>query len=316
MISTSQLCNRRKIKTVDLNTPMLVPSFSSKGFPEIGWVWGGLKGYLTDTALVSSYDIYYDHLGPELEATNLLFVDSGGYEARKDHDLSEIYNVEYHPQSWDREKHLEALEKLKTFSPLVLISFDELNNQNDLSAQVEVAKALFTNFPEATTDFLIKPKNSNYLDINEITAYIQLMYEFDLIGVTEKELGDSLASRLQNVADLRMALTEAGLETPIHIFGCLDPISMWLFYLCGADVFDGLSWLRFSFYQGLPIYRNSWAALTDQAKTPDHELFLLGCLHSIKTHKGDLPLGGKLVETPSFIDVSNSGRFCRRSRNS
>lgn len=283
MISMSELCKRRRIKAVDLATPMLVPSFSSKGFPDISLIWDNLKNYLIDTVLVSSYDIYYGHLGPKLEAASLLFVDSGGYEARKDYDLSEIYNMDYDPELWDREKHLEALRKLQTDSSLILISFDELGNQHELKSQIDTAQEFFSNFPGMGTNFLIKPSASNYLDLGEVTANVKLMSEFDLIGVTEKELGDSLASRLKSVVHLRLALSEAGLETPIHIFGCLDPISVWLFYLCGADVFDGLSWLRFVFLEDMPVYRNSWAALTGRATVSDHELFLLACLHNLQT---------------------------------
>ncbi len=72
------------------------------------------------------------------------------------------------------------------------------------------------------------------------------------------------------------------METPIHIFGCLDPISIWLFYLCGADVFDGLFWLRFAFHNNIPIYRSTWAILTGNAELIDLELHLVVLIHNLQ----------------------------------
>ncbi len=34
---------------------------------------------------------------------------------------------------------------------------------------------------------------------------------------------------------------------PLHIFGCLTPKEIIMYYLCGADIFDGLSWQRYFF---------------------------------------------------------------------
>ncbi|MCP4374183.1 MAG: hypothetical protein GY797_39680 [Deltaproteobacteria bacterium] len=275
-----QLCKRRKITPLDLLTPILIPSFSSKGFPEFDWLWKNSKNYLNDVALVSSYDIYYDLIDAEIEATNIVMVDSGGYEARKDYDLSEIYGGEYEPREWDREKHRFAIGKIKTLSPLILISYDELNN-HDISTQVKEANSFFAEFDEATTDFLIKPTQASFIDIDNLEANLHLLANFDILGVTEKELGNSLVERLQNVVRLRKGLSHLGLEIPIHIFGCLDPICVWLFYLCGADLFDGLSWLRFAFYENVPVYRNSWAVLNGQAAIPDDELILITLMQNL-----------------------------------
>ena len=79
-----------------LETPLLVPSFSSKGFgtdasgaSEVRRILSIAEEYLTESMLVSAYDIYHDHVGLPMSAlTNIVLVDSGGYETSDLHDLS------------------------------------------------------------------------------------------------------------------------------------------------------------------------------------------------------------------------------------
>ncbi|MDW3181367.1 hypothetical protein [Roseobacter sp.] len=67
---------------------------------------------------------------------------------------------------------------------------------------------------------------------------------------TEKEIGASTKDRLTFLAAFRDLLDEAGMETAIHVFGGLDPLMTPLYFLAGADVFDGLSWLGYAFKMG------------------------------------------------------------------
>jgi hypothetical protein len=82
-----RLCRRRKLKTHDIATPLLIPSFSSKGFPNLINIWKNLNSYLPDVILLSCYDIHYGLIAYS-DITNLVFLDSGGYEANIDVDLS------------------------------------------------------------------------------------------------------------------------------------------------------------------------------------------------------------------------------------
>jgi len=261
---------------------MLIPAFSSKGFPALRTIWDNVRQQIVEVALVSTYDLYYGNIGPEISAPNLLFVDSGGYEAGKGFDLSEVYADHYEPAVWSRDLHLQGIRKLKTSASLVLISFDELINENDLHTQIQLAKDFFSGFPEVATCFLAKPSHSDTLTIDEFEDHIHEVSAFDILGVTEEELGTSLQARLANVVKLRQALTTCGIEIPIHIFGCLDPLSVWLFFLCGADIFDGLSWLRFAFFQDQAIYRNSWAILNRHIDLSDGDLALTVWLQNLR----------------------------------
>ncbi len=163
-----------------------------------------------------------------------------------------------------------------------MISFDEPITNLSLLQQVKRAQDFFSKYPQAATDFLIKPTSTAFLDCNEIVANIELLQDFDIIGVTEKELGDTIEERLNNVIKLRVALLQNNLETPIHIFGCLDPICIWLFFICGADIFDGLAWLRFAFFGDMAIYRNEWAILQGYTDIGVNDLEILSRLKNLR----------------------------------
>lgn len=281
MVSVESLCKRRTVRKLDLLTPILIPSFSSKGFPEVKWLWEESKAYLTDVALISSYDLHHNFLDVHIDGPTVLFVDSGCYEARPEYDLSEIYVRLYESRDWSMKLHVATVAQIQALAPMVLVSYDDWRENADIVTQVDRALKLFEKYPEAATDFLIKPSKSGYLNIEEIEKHISAFDGFDILGVTEKELGASLVERLKSIVRLRSTLAKANLDIPIHVFGCLDPLSIWLFYLCGADVFDGLSWLRFAFYQDIPIYRNTWAAIEGQGHLSEPELMIVSIIHNI-----------------------------------
>jgi hypothetical protein len=77
---------------------------------------------------------------------------------------------------------------------------------------------------------------------------------FSVVGVTEHELGDSLLDRVVAVMELRALLRRTGIEKPIHVFGALDPLFVPLYFAAGADIFDGLTWLRYAYWHGLAVH--------------------------------------------------------------
>src|SRR5437016_10206472 len=82
-----------------ITTPLLIPSFSSRGFrsrqsgeKEVGKLFNASKEQLTESMLISAYDLFHKHLKPPARGlTNITFVDSGGYEIADYQDLSEIF---------------------------------------------------------------------------------------------------------------------------------------------------------------------------------------------------------------------------------
>jgi hypothetical protein len=83
-----------------------------------------------------------------------------------------------------------------------------------------------------------------------------------VIGFTEKEIGNSVFERMQNIAKIRLALNKAGIVSPIHIFGSLDTVTTLFYFVTGADIFDGLTWLRYAFKDGRTLYRQDFG-ITD-----------------------------------------------------
>lgn len=65
-------------------TPLLIPSFSSKGFPEIDKIINYCSELIDGVTLVSAYDLHYGKIKPPFDFPSLIFLDSGGYEASKD----------------------------------------------------------------------------------------------------------------------------------------------------------------------------------------------------------------------------------------
>lgn len=271
MIPVPELCTQRQIKKVDLYTPLLIPSFSSKGFANLGEIVSSLDPFIIDTAMVSSYDIFHGFVSNNALSPNLLFIDSGGYEARQDFDLAEVYALEYQPRVWNRKNHIQVLRKLDTLSAVAAVSFDEVEGHYSIGEQVRRARSLFDDFPHFVSDFLIKPDQNTYVNVDEVVKHCTEVGTFDIVGFTEKELGPSPVERLKNVIRIRQAFNEADVTAPIHVFGCLDPLMVQLFYLCGADVFDGLSWLRFGYHESLAIYLNNWIVLADKITLSDAE---------------------------------------------
>ena len=86
---------------------------------------------------------------------------------------------------------------------------------------------------------------------------VHRLSEFDIVGITETELGDSILDRMANIALLRKAMDAAGIIKPLHVFGSLDPICTPLYFLAGADIFDGLSWIRFAYWKDVAIYHKN-----------------------------------------------------------
>ena len=250
-------------------TPLVVPSYSSrvssKNVKEMIRITGE---YVTGPFLVSVYDIHYSDIKEKrLSHSSLLFLDSGGYEAGEQADLSEIEDVAPRSKSWSRPDYRNTVRKWACSIPTVLVSYDHPKRHLSLSDQVLQAKKDFGLAPKACSDILLKPeplrrrrrKNARrYLDIELIVQRITEFDDFDIIGVTEKELGDSMFQRMLNIAKIRKALSEMGSDKPIHLFGSLDPVSTPLYFFAGADIFDGLTWLRYAYHGDLAIYKQDF----------------------------------------------------------
>lgn len=261
------LAKKRTIRlgsATELKTPILLPSFSSKGFPKVQKILKACEEYIADEILVSAYDISYKTISTEFDFASVVFLDSGGYEASRDSDLSEIYEGDHVAKDWSPEKYAEVVQNWSSTSPTVFVSFDHPKHRTDTKDQIERARKLVLPPGEHARALLLKPESENAirLHLDNITPHLSRLKDFAIVGVTEKEIGNSILSRMVNVARLRTALDRHYAGMPIHVFGSLDTISTYLFFLAGADIFDGLTWLRYAFSNGDTIYRHSYGALS------------------------------------------------------
>ena len=259
------LVKRREVRVGEhtVRTPLLLPSFSSKGFPKVQKILDTMSEYISDELLVSAYDIHHGSINTDLDFSSMIFVDSGGYEASKDHELSEIYEGDYKPKPWTLDQYQAVIENWSFNSPTVFVSFDHPDLRLSIADQISRGVAMRIPATNAARSILFKPTtaNSKRLPINEIVENLSKTNDFSIIGVTEKELGKSIIDRMNNIARIRNSLDGIGFDTPIHVFGSLDTLSTYLYFLSGADIFDGLTWLRYAFFEGDTIYKHSYGVL-------------------------------------------------------
>lgn len=253
------LCKKRKISKVSIgntNTPKLIPSYSSVcslffNPMDLQDLYNNTIEQAPFSSLISAFDIYYKKLSIEkLWSSEIVFVDSGNYEASH-HELS--------LNGWSLEKYLETIKGLKPTTDLCIISYDKYI---ELDEQINIANTCFGLYPNYIHDFLIKPEKKNVAnwDFKKIEFHKESICSFDILGITEKELGNTIEERCINLIKFRKFFDD---EKPIHIFGCIDFISVILYFLCGADIFDGTSWMRYFYWKGYSVYFNQYDLITE-----------------------------------------------------
>ena len=243
-------------------TPLLVPSFSSKGFWDIRQVYNEVQPLIDRPILVSAYDIFYEKIDRPDDPAGLIILDSGGYEASKDADLSDYGDYSPNPQEWNEELFAKVISSWDIPEPTVFVSYDHPDRRITFGEQITDALGALPGDQNSAREILLKPESEGqrFLDIGALLKHVESLAGFDLLGVTEKELGGNTAERMRNIAALRRGLDSIGCEIPIHIFGSLDTFNTVLYFLSGADVFDGLTWLRFSFFEGHTLYKHVHAS--------------------------------------------------------
>ncbi len=251
-----------------IETPLFIPSFSSKGFTindngksEIIYPMMVATEFLTECMLISAYDIHNGYL-PEIEkfvCTPITFIDSGGYETSSSYDFPETRKDNRIIKAWELNDYEQIIKCWPKRFPAVIVSYDRSSSRIPLKDQIIDAKKLFENKGHFLNDFLIKPETNvqNYIQIDNIIQNIRLLNGFNIIGLTEKELGNSILNRMENIYKIRQALDCNGVVAPIHVFGSLDPITSILYFISGAEIFDGLTWLKYSYYNGMAVYLNN-----------------------------------------------------------
>jgi len=200
------------------------------------------------TILVSAYDYFLLKQQKEIDAVfikkcfkdKFLFLDSGGYELQFSED-----------KKWNPATYAEVLNEL---NPDFYVGYDRIpsyskisNTKEDIKISCEFLGRSNSN-KERVLLFHFSLKNT---PIDEIDTVIQIIQDnqhiIDVIGFPERELGPNIIQACIFIKRLRHKLDENKIFKPIHIFGCSDPKSIILFVLSGADLFDGLGWIKYAF---------------------------------------------------------------------
>ena len=232
--------------------------------------------FITDSYLVSAYDIFHGHLPNPREFPNtpeLIFLDSGGYEASTGFDSSMPATAYYHPMAWSVADLVCVLDDWPSDVPAVFVSFDHPLLRVPFLRQVELAGQTLRGRRDHLTLLLLKPEKKERTTLRQTIAAassdVNELGRFDIVGVTEKELGGTMLDRMAQVAKLRLSMDEGAVTAPIHVFGALDPLSVCLYFISGAEIFDGLSWLRYGYHNGVSIYPQNWRTLNRGLWEPD-----------------------------------------------
>jgi hypothetical protein len=263
--------------------PLLIPSVSSKGFPlvgglsEAGTVLPLVIDDLAGSLLISAYDVHHgllpDHellTGSErtetmYDAPALLVLDSGGYEVS---DIIESGERDGGPRvvrGFGRPEFELVVGRLLRDRNLLVVTYDEPDMQRpSYRDQREEAQAFADQYPQLKIDFLLKPPAGDaYIMPTKLAAEAAALARFDVVGVTEKELGDTLLDRVLCLARLRHLLDSShSADVPLHVFGALDPVLTPVYFMAGAEVFDGLSWLRYAYHDETAVHPDELALLT------------------------------------------------------
>lgn len=265
-----------------LASPLIIPSVSSKGFPvrdgisQSGEILKFVSPDLPDALLVSAYDLAHK-LMPDVDellggnhrttvygSARLLVVDSGGYELNSESfESGETHRSPYTPMAFSRADYERILQRLPVDRDVLVVSYDEpLEDRPDYRTQRQEAQSLLGLLRFKKT-FLLKPEHRYpYLHVPTMVGDATNLRAFDVLGVTEKELGDTIMDRLLCLARIRGMLDGSGCgHMPIHVFGSIDPLMTPLYFMAGAEIFDGLSWLRYAYRDDLAVHPDELAVL-------------------------------------------------------
>lgn len=242
-------------------TPLLVPAVSSRVNLPIKKLIQSIEEFVDGPLLLSAYDVnFLDKKFPKVTFPELIFLDSGGYECNVDQYISDIGMYNPNPKKWTLSLYKKTLNEWDNNIPTVFISFDHPKVRQPMEKQISDANELLSNKEGYLKELLVKPetKKSHKINIERLSKYVNQLSDFNIIGFTEKELGNSVLDRMVSISKIRQILDDENITVPVHIFGSLDPVVTPLYYFAGADIFDGLSWLRFMFKDGDTLYHESF----------------------------------------------------------
>lgn len=264
--------------------PLFVYSYSSRGFADLPERYRATRN-LVPVQLVSLYDHHY-HLScsgmpiTQEDATAIRFFDSGTYETEEFADTPGFHEPPG-KQPWSEELYIESAKSIVRTGD-VLVSYDD--RSLSIVDQVKQGLVLFerAELQGIKRDLLLHPNGTPPDALAKVI--IELAPDIDIIGLTEKDIGFPWFIAASYIRQLRMNL-DSSLERyiPIHIFGCFDPQTIPYLFFSGADIFDGLSWMRYYFRDGHSFYYKEFEYDTQLEKLLDPKVAMQNLLgHNVE----------------------------------
>lgn len=287
---------------LEFTTPLLIPGLSSRAVGPIPIQTLGerespletcsivhseaLVAATDDSLLVSAYDIFHNFLVDSAAFSSgfkqsryaiprLLVIDSGWYEKNGGPPAGPFAGELTEPLSWQEPQYLATIDGLDGELTPIVVNWDHIGSYDE---QIAHAQSFFGARPSVGSTLLLKPPPGSrfhrFRTLSDET--VANLRAFDIIGVTEREIGESILDRLQAITELRRHLDRVEVDAPVHVFGGLDPLYTPLYFAAGAELFDGLGWLRYAYREGVAMHREA-AALLDRQSTKRS----LQSLHSV-----------------------------------
>ena len=191
-------CQIRRVDKVGVATPLIVPSLSSCGFPQVADIYDDMKDRLYGVCLVSALDLESGCIPVDVtDEVNLVLIDSGMYEARNSSCVPGDYCPSATSGLWLRQQYLEIAKGIDRGANVILVNYDTAET---LQQQIMRAAEDFAHAPQAASDFLVKPElPSGLVNVGKLAKHAGELQQFDIVGITAREAGDSLVKRCSTV---------------------------------------------------------------------------------------------------------------------
>ncbi|MCY3978647.1 MAG: hypothetical protein OXG23_11165 [Chloroflexi bacterium] len=292
--------------------PIFAYSFSSRGFENLPERLSLHLPSVPDVYLVSLYDYrYLLHACQIISGSDsrIRIWDSGGYETSKDDDLSSHFSAIAGSEPWCEETYVETACSIPWNMRDILVSYDAYENpaSRPVSKQLEDACLLFEQIPgHYLRDALLHVDHT--VDIRSLVNDLSKFEGcFDILGFTEKDVAATWFNGINFIADVRSELDKKLKQyMPLHLFGCFDPKSMVYFYLAGADIFDGLSWLRYFIHGRSTSYIREYEAYVPFAQLSQLKVYrdevVANNVNVLQQLRSDLSFSARTGDFTSFAD--------------
>ena len=292
---------------MEISTPLLIPSLSSRASGPVPFQSSpalapkltpcsiihseSLISGIDESLLISAYDIHHEFLfdsnafrcgfrHSRYAQPRLLFIDSGWYEKSGSSPDKQFGETHYKSKQWEESEYRCTIDNLDDDVRPIVVSWDHFGSYPE---QIAAGQDFFGDRNSIASTMLLKPPNNT--GVHEFDKFsgkdFANLRAFDVIGITEREIGETVLDRLMNIAGLRRHLDEAGVESPIHIFGGLDPLYTPLYFAAGGELFDGLGWLRYAYREGVAMHRDSAAILDRQINKRRISTWMSVCLQNL-----------------------------------